>query len=254
MYLDELFGLQGKVALVTGGSQGIGQVIAEGFAKAGADVVLMNRGNSDATLAAIKAAGRRGLWLPVDVTDEPAVEAALKQAISSFGQIDVLFNNAGICLHKGSLDVTAAEFRNIVDVNLTGEFIVARAVGRHMIEKGVKGSIVNMASISGSITNTPQVQASYNASKAAVISLSKSLAWEWAGHGIRVNSISPGYIATPMADDVPMELKNAWLPLIPQHRMADPRELMTAVLYLASPASTYTTGSDVIVDGGYTVL
>ena len=140
----------------------------------------------------------------------------------------------------------------MLDTNLTGEYIMARAVGRLMMEQGVKGSIINMASMSGSIVNIPQWQASYNASKAGVIHLTKSLAMEWARYGIRVNSLSPGYIATPMSADVGQELKDAWTPLMPTHEMGSPEALIPAVLYLASPASTYTTGSDLLVDGGYT--
>ena len=123
-----------------------------------------------------------------------------------------------------------------------------------MIERGIHGSIINMASMSGSIVNVPQWQASYNASKAAVIHLTRSLAVEWAPHHIRVNSISPGYIATPMSVDTPQELKDAWMPHIPMHRMGNPEELVPAVLYLACDASGYTSGSDVIVDGAYTSM
>ena len=120
-----------------------------------------------------------------------------------------------------------------------------------MIESGTKGSIINMASMSGTIVNIPQWQASYNASKAGVMHMTRSLAIEWAEHGIRVNSLSPGYIGTPMSADTPQELKNAWMPLMPYHRMGKPEELIPAILYLACDAAGYTTGSDVIVDGGY---
>lgn len=123
-----------------------------------------------------------------------------------------------------------------------------------MIEKGIHGSIINMASMSGSIVNIPQWQCSYNASKAAVIHMTRSLAAEWAENHIRVNSLSPGYIATPMSVDTPKELKEAWMPLIPMHRMGKPEELVPAVLYLASDASGYTSGSDVVVDGAYTCV
>lgn len=120
-----------------------------------------------------------------------------------------------------------------------------------MIENHIKGSIINMGSMSGTIVNIPQWQASYNASKAGVIHMTKSLAIEWAEYGIRVNSLSPGYIGTPMSADTPKELKDAWMPLIPQHRMGNPEELLPAILYMACDAAGYTTGSDVIVDGGY---
>lgn len=123
-----------------------------------------------------------------------------------------------------------------------------------MIEKGIRGSIINMASMSGSIVNIPQWQCSYNASKAAVIHMTRSLAAEWVDYGIRVNSLSPGYIGTPMSADTPKELKDAWMPLIPMHRMGKPEELLPAVLYLACDAAGYTSGSDVVVDGAYTAI
>jgi sorbose reductase len=254
MYLEDLFGLKGKVAVVTGGGRGIGQVVAVGLARAGAEVAILNRSGADETVQLIQRAGGKGYFVAADVTEEKEVDAALAEILARSGSIDVVFNNAGICMHQTTLEATAAEFREVLDVNVTGEFIVARAAGRIMIERGIRGSIVNMASMSGSIVNVPQWQCSYNASKAAVIHLTRSLAAEWAEHGIRVNSISPGYIATPMSVDTPQALKDAWMPLIPMHRMGKPEELIPAILYLASAAAGYTSGSDVIVDGAYTCL
>lgn len=253
MYLEKMFGLKGKIAIVTGGGRGIGQVIACGLAKAGAEVVIISRSGAEETVKMIEEDGGKAYDLKADVTDEAQVDHALQTILDRSGSIDILFNNAGICMHQSTLEATIEEFRQVVDVNLTGEFIMARAVGRIMIERGIKGSIINMASMSGTIVNIPQWQCSYNASKAAVIHMTKSLAVEWADYGIRVNSLSPGYIATPMAVDVPKELKDAWLPLMPLHRMGTPEELIPAILYLASDASGYTTGSDIIVDGGYSV-
>ncbi len=254
MYLENMFGLKEKVVVITGGGQGIGQVIAEGLAQAGAEVVILNRTNADATVKNITEKGGKAWFIPTDVTSEESVDAALAKIMHRSGRIDVLFNNAGICMHQTTAEATIEEFRRVIDVNLTGEFIVARAVGLIMIAQGIRGSIINMASMSGSIVNVPQWQCSYNASKAAVIHMTRSLAVEWAEHGIRVNSISPGYIATPMSVDTPEELKNAWMPFIPMHRMGEPEELIPPVLYLASTASGYTTGSDVIIDGGYTCM
>ena len=251
MYLEKMFGLKGKIAIVTGGGRGIGQVIACGLAKAGAEVVIISRSGAEETVKMIEEDGGKAYDLKADVTDETQVDHALQTILDRSGSIDILFNNAGICMHQSTLEATIEEFRQVVDVNLTGEFIMARAVGRIMIERGIKGSIINMASMSGTIVNIPQWQCSYNASKAAVIHMTKSLAVEWADYGIRVNSLSPGYIATPMAVDVPKELKDAWLPLMPLHRMGTPEELIPAILYLASDASGYTTGSDIIVDGAY---
>ena len=251
MYLEKMFGLKGKIAIVTGGGRGIGQVIACGLAKAGAEVVIISRSGAEETVKMIEEDGGKAYDLKADVTDEAQVDHALQTILDRSGSIDILFNNAGICMHQSTLEATIEEFRQVVDVNLTGEFIMARAVGRIMIERGIKGSIINMASMSGTIVNIPQWQCSYNASKAAVIHMTKSLAVEWADYGIRINSLSPGYIATPMAVDVPKELKDAWLPLMPLHRMGTPEELIPAILYLASDASGYTTGSDIIVDGAY---
>lgn len=254
MYLEELFGLSGKTAVVTGAGRGIGQVIATGLAKAGAEIVVISRSGAEETVRMIAENGGKAYDLRADVTKEDEVDAAVREIINRSGKIDILFNNAGICIHKSTLDATVEEWKSVIDINLTGEYIMARAVGRTMIEKGIKGSIVNMASMSGTIVNIPQWQASYNASKAGVIHLTKSLAAEWIGYGIRVNSLSPGYIATPMSADVPQELKSAWEPLMPMHRMGEPEELIPAVLYLVSPAAGYTTGSDIIVDGGYTCI
>ena len=224
------------------------------MAKAGAEIVIISRSGASETLRLIEEAGGKAYYVKADVTSEEEVDTAVAEIINKSGKIDILFNNAGICIHQTSLEATIAEFREVIDVNLTGEFIVARAVGRVMIEKGIKGSIINMASMSGSIVNVPQWQCSYNASKAAVIHMTRSLAAEWAEYGIRVNSLSPGYIGTPMSVDTPQELKDAWMPLIPMHRMGDPEELIPPVLYLACDASGYTSGSDVIVDGAYSCL
>ncbi len=253
-YLEKMFGLTGKVAIVTGGGRGIGQVVACGLAKAGAEVVILSRSGAEETVRLIEKDGGKSYHISTDVTKEESVDCAFSEIIERSGSIDVIFNNAGICMHQTTLEATIAEFREVLDVNLTGEFIVSRAAGKIMIDRGIHGSIINMASMSGSIVNVPQWQCSYNASKAAIIHMTRSLAVEWAQFGIRVNSISPGYIATPMSVDTPQELKDAWMPLIPMHRMGEPEELITPILYLASSASGYTSGSDIIVDGAYTCM
>ena len=254
MYLEELFGLKGKTALVTGGGQGIGQVVALGLARAGARVAIMNRSNVQDTVRLIEAEGGTAMGVQADVTSEEQVDAALLKILAAFGGLDIVVNNAGICMHQSTLEMTPSDFRRVIDVNLTGPFIVSRAAGRVMIERGIRGSIINIASMSGSIVNIPQWQCSYNASKAGLIHLTKSLAMEWVDHGIRVNSISPGYIATPMSTDNPSDINEAFIKLIPQHRMGEAEELMPAILSLATDRSGYTTGSDFIIDGGYTCL
>ena len=269
MYLEEIFGLKGKVAVVTGAGQGIGQVVSIGLAKAGAEIVIVCRNGADETIRKIEEIGGKAYYVKCDVTDEASVNSAVAEIIEKSGKIDILFNNAGACYHKKAIvlegedlgglndgEATVDEWRQIIDVNLTGEYIMSVAVARTMIEKKIKGSIINMASMSGSIVNIPQCQASYNASKAGVMHMTKSLAIEWADYGIRVNSISPGYVGTPMSQPpfVHQELLDAWNPLFPLHRMAKPEELIPAILYLASPAAGYTTGSDIIVDGGYSCV
>lgn len=178
MYLEELFGVKGKVAVVTGGSRGIGQVVAQGLAMAGAEVVILSRSPADDTLRKMSESGGKGYFIKTDVTSQESVTEAFRQIMERSGSVDIVFNNAGICLHKDTLEASVEEFRQVVDVNLTGEYIVARAAGMIMIEKGIKGSIINMASMSGSIVNIPQWQCSYNASKAAVIHMTRSLAVE----------------------------------------------------------------------------
>lgn len=251
-YLEEIFGLSGKVAIVTGGGRGIGQTVAVGLAKAGAEVVVIARSNADETIRKISDEGGKCYFVRADVTKEEAVDAALAEIMQKSGRIDIVFNNAGICKHQSAFEASVEDWREVIDINLTGEYIMARAAAKIMVEHKIHGSIINMASMSGSIANIPQWQCSYNASKAGVIHMTRSLALEWAEYGIRVNSLSPGYIATPMSVDTPQELKDAWMPLIPMHRMGKPEELVPAILYLASDASGYTTGSNIIVDGAYT--
>ncbi len=252
MYLEEVFGLKGKTAIVTGGGRGIGQVIARGLAKAGAEIVIISRTGGEETVRLIcEEDDGKAYDIKADVTKEEEVDKAVAEILDRSGKIDILFNNAGVCIHKDTFTATIDEWRSVIDINLTGEYIMSRAVAKTMAEKGIHGSIVNMASMSGTIVNIPQWQASYNASKAGVIHLTKSLAMEWIPYGIRVNSLSPGYIATPMSADVPQDLKDAWEPLMPMHRMGTPEELIPAILYLVSPAAGYTSGADTIVDGAY---
>lgn len=254
MYLNNLFGLKNKLAIVTGGGRGIGQVVAVALAKAGAEIVILSRSGADNTVKMIEQEGGKATSLLCDVTNEASVAKVMDDIVKKFGRIDVVFNNAGQCYHKSAFEATYAEWRNIIEVNLTGEYIVACEAAKKMIALGIKGSIINMASMSGSIVNIPQDQASYNTSKAAVVHMTRSLAIEWAKEGIRVNSLSPGYIATPMATEMEPELVDIWLDYIPTHRMGKPEELCGAVIWLASDASSYTTGSDIIIDGGYTCI
>ena len=157
-YLDELFGLDGKVAIVTGGGRGIGQVVALGLARAGAEIVILSRSGAGDTVKKIKEISGKAYDLRCDVTVEADVDAALAEIMKRSGSIDIVFNNAGICMHQGTFEATIEEFRQVIDCNLTGEFIMCRAAGKIMIDNGIKGSIINMASMSGSICNVPQWQ------------------------------------------------------------------------------------------------
>lgn len=251
----ERFSLAGKVTLVTGGRQGIGKVVAHALADQGSDVVIIDL--ADATDVAEQIAqqhGVRTLALTCDVSDAEQVARAIGQAAETMGTLDLLFNNAGIVMHKPALECTPTDFTKVIDVNLNGVFFVAQAFARYLVEAGKQGNIVNTASMSGTIVNIPQGQASYNASKAAVVHLTKSLAVEWAPLGIRVNAISPGYIETELIGDVREDWRRIWTDMIPFKRMGSPEELAGAVIYLLSGASTYTSGADVIIDGCFTTV
>lgn len=251
----DIFSLKGKVAIVTGGNQGIGKVVAGYIADAGADVVIFDLNDAAPVAKAIAAEyGVRTAAVTCDVTKPEEVEKAIAEAAEKMGTLDLLFNNAGICLHKDALDCTPQDWLNVVNVNLNGIFFVAQAFGRHLVRSGKKGNIVNTASMSATIVNIPQGQASYNSSKAGVAHLTKSLAVEWAGKGIRVNSISPGYIMTEMTGKVRRDWQEYWVSTIPFRRMGKPEELAGAVIYLLSDASTYTSGCDMLIDGCFTVV
>lgn len=252
---SSLFSLAGKVAVVTGGRQGIGKVVAHALAAHGADVVVIDIGDATEVASAIAAEHDvRTIALSCDVTDPEQVDRTIATAVQQLGTVDLLFNNAGICVHKPALECTPEDFTHVIDVNLHGVFFVAQAFARHLLAQGKTGNIVNMGSMSGTIVNIPQGQASYNASKAGVVHLSKSLAVEWAPLGIRVNSISPGYIHTEMTGNVREDWRKIWTEMIPFKRMGTPEELAGAVIYLLSDASTYTAGADLIVDGGFVTV
>ena len=249
----DIFSLKGKVALITGGNQGIGKVVSRYLADAGADIVILDLNDASLVAASIAAEyGVRAEAYVCDVTDRDGVAGVIAKAAASMGALDILFNNAGIVYHKAALDLTADEWSSVLDVNLNGVFYVAQAFANHLVANNKGGSIINTASMSGTIVNVPQEQASYNTSKAAVVHLTKSLAVEWAPKGIRVNCISPGYIATEMLQFIRQDWKDYWTSIIPFRRLGTPEELAGAVIYLASDASTYTSGTDIIIDGGFT--
>lgn len=249
-----LFSLKGKVASVTGSSTGIGLAVAEGFAQAGADVALWyNSHNADAKAKEISEKyGVKAKAYKVVVTDPKAVEEAIAQQIKDFGKIDIFVANAGVPWTAGPLIDTDNhdDWNKVINLDLTGVYYCAKYIGRHFRDQG-KGSFVATASMSGHIVNFPQMQACYNAAKAGVRHLCASLAVEWAAFA-RVNSISPGYIATEISDFIDTETKAKWWSFTPLGREGEVQELVGAYLYLASDASSYTTGTDIRVDGGYT--
>jgi len=256
LYLQK-YKLEGRVAVVTGGGQGIGFACAQALAEAGAKVVvaeLMPDRVATAT-AALKKLGLDATGVELDVTRSAAVDAAAAQIKREHGAVDILVNNAGVARSDVRAEDTSDEhWRFHMDVNLDGVFWCCRAFGRQMLERG-RGSIVNIGSMSGFIVNKPQPQAFYNASKAAVHHLTKSLAAEWAARGVRVNAVAPTYIETPLTRFGMQENKamyETWLEMTPMRRVGQPEEIASVVLFLASEAASLLTGSIVLADGGYT--
>ena len=248
----EKFELGGRVAVVTGGAQGIGFAAASALAEAGARLVLADR-DAGVGAAAAKRIGHGAEFVLLDVTDRAGVRATAAALIARLGQVDILVNSAGIARNTPAEETTDDEWREIMDINLNGTFWCCREFGRAMVARG-KGAIVNIGSMSGLIVNKPQPQAAYNASKAAVHMLTKSLAAEWADKGVRVNAVAPGYIGTAltvrgMSNPV---WKAAWLDNTPMHRVGEPEEIAAVILFLASDAASYVTGSVLSADGGYT--
>lgn len=250
MALKEKFDLTGKVAAVTGGARGIGRACADALQEFGAEIVLLDILEDRVTQSA-EEMGNRTLGIVCDVTDKASVKAAFEQIQQTFGRLDILVSCAGICIWHEGEQMTEEEWDKVMDINLKGTFLCNQAAANIMILHGC-GSIINIASMSGSIVNRPQCQVAYNASKAGVMQLTKSFAAEWAKYKIRVNSISPGYTLSELTKQFSQYFE-WWTPYIPMERMAEPEELVGAVVYLASEAASYTTGHDLVIDGGYSV-
>jgi NAD(P)-dependent dehydrogenase (short-subunit alcohol dehydrogenase family) len=252
--LDQ-FSLPGRKAVVTGASRGLGRAFALALAQAGADVAVVARTEPDIKAAASDIAaqtGRRVVPVVADITERADAERMIAEADAALGGLDILVNNAGVCFHRPALDVPDDEFRQVFDVNVYGLWVASTEAAKRMMAAG-GGAIVNVGSISSIIVNRPQWQPAYNASKAAVHQLTKSLAAEWAPRNIRVNALAPGYVKTEMAPVDRPEFRRHWIEDTPQQRYASPEEIAPSVIYLASPASSFMTGSVLVIDGGYTV-
>ena len=249
-----LFDLGGQTAFVTGAGSGIGQAIAVGLAEAGADVACFDLpGSRDlaGTVARIQAHGRRALALEGSVTSADELATAVARTEAELGPLSLAVNSAGIANAQPAEELELDRWQRMLDINLTGVMLSCQAQARVMLPRG-KGAIVNIASMSGSIVNRGLLQAHYNTSKAGVIHLTKSLAMEWAERGIRVNCISPGYTATPMntRPEVAEQVK-IFEQTTPLGRMAEVEEMVGPAIFLCSPAASFCTGVDLIVDGGF---
>jgi NAD(P)-dependent dehydrogenase (short-subunit alcohol dehydrogenase family) len=255
MTVLDTFTLSGKVAVVTGGNRGLGRAFAHALGEAGARIAILAR-DVDKNAEVVAELAGKGIGAAAfegDVASHADVDRAAGEIFSRFEKVDVLINNAGTCIHRPALEVTQDEWHQVIDVNLTGVWNGCQVFGRRMIDAG-GGAIVNVGSISGQIVNRPQWQPAYNASKAGVHQLTKSLAAEWAPFGVRVNAVAPGYVKTEMTPIDRPEFKRHWIDDTPQQRAATPEEIAPSVLFLASPAAGFMTGSILVIDGGYTVF
>ncbi|GAB3124410.1 SDR family NAD(P)-dependent oxidoreductase [Glaciibacter psychrotolerans] len=249
------FSLAGKVALVTGASRGLGRAMAQALGEAGAAVAVTSRSIESARAVAdeLQAQGIRAVGVRLEVTDVDDVERAIEEITAALGPIDVLVNNAGIGVSGTALELPDEKWREVMSTNVDGVWFVSRAVGRRMTERG-GGTIVNVGSMSADIVNRPRWQAPYLASKAAVHQLTKALAAEWAPYGIRVNALAPGYFLTEMSPVDQPEYREWCVEPAAMKRYGMPAELGPVVIFLASEASSFMTGSIVTVDGGYTLF
>lgn len=255
MYED----LKGKIAVITGGARGLGFQMAGALASQGAEIALVDLLPEVTDSAARLATDRnvRTVGISADVTDQDSINGAIAAVAGSLGTPSILVNAAGITNWGDSVDVTAQAWRKVIDVNLSGTFFSCQAFARSVFAAGGKGAIVNVSSMSAFVVNVPQHQVSYNASKAAVDQITKSLAVEWISKGIRVNAVAPGYFLSDMTKqflESNEELGKYWTTLIPAGRMGQPADLDGLVTFLASDVSQYIVGESIVIDGGYSLV
>jgi NAD(P)-dependent dehydrogenase (short-subunit alcohol dehydrogenase family) len=256
MNILDKFKLEGRKIYVTGAGRGIGKAVATALCSMGADVAFVALHEETASKAAEEAAketGAKTIAIGADISKPDDVDRIFATIIKEFGTLDGGFNNAGVAnVDMPAEDIPYDKLNEIMQINVIGTYRCCQAAAKIMIPKK-KGSIVNMASMSAHIVNVPQKTSNYAVSKAGVVTMTKNLAAEWAPHNVRVNSLSPGYTMTELARQFSDEQINTWLKLIPMQRIEDPIELAGTVVYLLSDASSYTTGADIIVDGGYSL-
>ncbi len=247
------FDLSGRVALVTGGSRGLGRAMADALARAGADLVITSRTSADLDRAAeeLRRHGQRVLPVPSDVTDEPSIRDLVQQALDRFGQIDILVNNAGVGETQSVVDMDPAYWDRIMQVNVRGPMLCCKHVGPHMIGRQ-SGKVINVASVMA--TRVARYMSPYCASKAAIVQFTRALALEWIRHNIQVNALCPGYFLTDMNSEFfGSDRGKRFVADLPIARLGDPRELDGALVFLASDATSYVTGTALYVDGGHSL-
>lgn len=252
----EKFRMDGKKGFITGAGQGIGKALADGFAEAGAEFAVVDINEENAQNVAQELSQKYNakiIAVGCDVTKPESVSAMVNKVVETYGTVDFAINNAGIVNFFPLEEVKLEDWMKVINVNLIGVMLCAQAAAQVMINQKKSGTITNMASMSSRIINIPQTTSSYCTSKAAVVQLTKSMAVEWAKYGIRVNCVSPGYISNELNDHF-SDATQGWINATPQKRMGKAEELCGAYLFLASDASSYATGTELVIDGGYTIV